>query len=33
MYVFARGTDSTVKYWFASGGPWSDVQTFGGGLA
>ncbi|MEJ2857569.1 MULTISPECIES: hypothetical protein [unclassified Saccharothrix] len=33
LYEFARGSDGTVKYWFGSGGPWSGVQSFGGGIA
>jgi GH25 family lysozyme M1 (1,4-beta-N-acetylmuramidase) len=32
MYEFARGADHTVKYWFASGGAWSGMQTIGGSV-
>ena len=32
LFVFGRGTDGTVKYWFAAGGPWSPTQSFGSGL-
>jgi hypothetical protein len=33
LYEFARGADGTVKYWFASGGPWSSMQTIGGNIS
>jgi hypothetical protein len=33
LYEFGRGADGTVKYWYANGGPWSSVQTFGSGIA
>ncbi len=29
LFVFAIGSDGTVKYWFANGGAWSGVQTIG----
>ncbi len=32
LFEFARGADNTLKYWFASGGGWSGMQTIGGSI-
>ncbi|WP_281361512.1 hypothetical protein [Acrocarpospora pleiomorpha] len=30
LYLFARATDGSVKYWYGNGGPWSTTNSING---